>query len=95
MTASAFPKRVKISDNVLFQHLDNECVLLNMESEQYFGLDDVSARIWQLLTEDGDTEKLLNTLLAEYDVDEATLKKDLTELFSRLENEKLIVKEDL
>jgi hypothetical protein len=94
MANSTLPKTVKISDNVLFQQINNECVLLNMESEQYFGLDDIGARIWQILSEDGSTEKALTQLQAEYEVDGEILRQDLTNLLSELENEKLITVED-
>ena len=90
MTEISLPKKVQISDNVLFQQISGECVLLNMESEQYFGLDEVGARIWELLAEEEDTQKVLEQLLAEYEVDETTLKQDLSKLLSELETEKLI-----
>jgi len=94
MTNSSLPKTVKVSDNVLFQQINNECVLLNMESEQYFGLDEVGARIWEILSENGDTENALATLQSEYDTDEQTLRQDLSKLLSELESEKLITVEN-
>jgi hypothetical protein len=94
MTHLNLPKKVKISDNVLFQQINNECVLLDMDSEQYFGLNDVGARIWQILSEDGDTEKALSQLLAEYEADEITLRSDMVNLLTELGNEKLIIIEN-
>ncbi|HTI60182.1 PqqD family protein [Mucilaginibacter sp.] len=94
MTHLNLPKKVKISDNVLFQQINNECVLLDMDSEQYFGLNDVGARIWQILSEDGDTEKALSQLLAEYETDEITLRSDMVNLLTELGNEKLIIIEN-
>jgi hypothetical protein len=90
MTNLSLPKTVKISDNVLFQQINDECVLLNMESEQYFGLDDVGSRIWEILSENGDTAMALQLLLTEYDTDEQTLKYDLSVLLTELAQEKLI-----
>ena len=90
MTSDKLPRKVKISDSVLFQQINNECVLLDMDSEQYFGLDDVGARMWQVLSEDGDTEKAITVLLAEYDTDEKTLRQDLITLLAELGNQKLI-----
>jgi hypothetical protein len=90
MTNASLPGKVNISDNVLFQQIGAECVLLDMESEQYFGLDDVAGRFWQILSEDSDTEKALAQLQTEYDVDEATLRQDLLAFINKLEKEKLI-----
>lgn len=94
MANLSLPKTVKVSDSVLFQQINNECVLLNMESEQYFGLDDVGARIWQILSEDGDTEKALTQLQSEYEVDGEILRQDLATLLTELESEKLITVEN-
>lgn len=93
MPTSSLPQKVKTSDNVLFQQIGNECVLLNMETEQYFGLDDVGARVWQIISEDGDTQKLVDTLKGEYDTDEGTLQHDLSQLFASLQKEALITLE--
>lgn len=88
------PKAVKISENVLFQEIEGECVLLNMESEQYFGLDEVGARMWQILAQGGDPLKVLTQMQLEYETDEETLRKDLSNLLEELKNEDLIAVEN-
>ena len=50
----SLPTQVEISPEALFQELDGETVLLNLQSERYYGLDDVGTRMWQLLAENGD-----------------------------------------
>jgi len=42
---------VKLLPDVLSQEVDGETVLLNLNSENYFGLDEIGTRIWQLLQE--------------------------------------------
>jgi len=90
MTNQTLPARVGISDHVLFQEIEGECVLLDMSSEQYFGLDDVGTRMWQLLATDGDTAKVISTLTKVYDVDEATLRRDLAKLIQELTEKGLV-----
>ncbi len=94
MTNTSLPKQVKVSDSVLFQEISGEGVLLNMESEQYFGLDEIGARFWQLLSENGDTSAALETIRAEYDVERETLNRDLANLIDELKNEKLLFVEE-
>jgi hypothetical protein len=65
---------------VLFQEVEGETVLLDLESEIYFGLDAVGTRIWQLIQESGDLLTIYNTLLEEYDVEERQLHSDLEAL---------------
>jgi hypothetical protein len=69
---------------VLFQELDGETVLLNLRDERYYGLDDVGTRVWQLLGEHGDIERVVSTMLSEYDVEEATLRQDVEKLIAAL-----------
>jgi hypothetical protein len=44
-------RKIKISPDVLFQEVSGETVLLDLESEHYFGLDAVGTRIWGLIGE--------------------------------------------
>jgi len=73
-----------IPEEVLFQNVGDETVLLDMASEQYFGLDEVGARIWMLLSEEKAAGQILEDLLDEYEVERADLEKDLSELLERL-----------
>jgi hypothetical protein len=80
------PTRVAASTKVLFQELNGECVLLNLDNDRYYGLDDVGTKMWQLLVEHGDVAVVVDRLLAEYggEVDEQTLRNDLGELIAKL-----------
>lgn len=84
------PKRVVPADEVLYQELSGECVLLNMANEKYYGLDDVGAKMWQVLTEDGDTATVLAKLQVYYAADAATLENDLAVLIDKLHIEGLV-----
>lgn len=46
----SFMDRVVVPSHVLVRFLDKESVLLNIETERYFGLDETGTRMWQLLT---------------------------------------------
>jgi hypothetical protein len=90
MTNVSLPRRVSVSDDVLFQEISGEGVLLDMVSEQYFGLDDVGTRVWHLLTENSETATMLAQLLEYYEVDEITLTRDLALLIEQLKAEGLV-----
>jgi len=81
---------ISISKEVLSQEVSGETVLLDLQSESYFGLDAVGTRIWQLLQEENHLQQLFDTMLEEYDVDEKQLEKDLNELLDKLIDEGLI-----
>jgi hypothetical protein len=79
------PARVQPADDVIYQALQDEIVLLNMKDQQYFGLDDVGSAMWKLLVEcGGDVETVADRLCAEYDVDRATVREDLGILIRNL-----------
>ena len=80
----SLPTQVEISPEALFQELEGETVLLNLQSERYYGLDDVGTRMWQLLAENGDVAAAFAQLMKEYDVDAAQLEADLAALIGRL-----------
>ena len=78
------PARVQIGDSVIYQKLQDEVVLLNMESQHYFGLDGVGAAMWEALLRHGDVESAAASLHPLYQVDQATLRSDLQALVGSL-----------
>jgi hypothetical protein len=76
--------RVTVPSHVLIRFLDNESVLLNIETERYFGLDETGTRMWQLVTAAPKIEVAYQQLLDEYDVEAGLLRSNLTELLERL-----------
>jgi len=75
---------IKLSPDVISQEVSGETVLLDLESENYFGLDEVGTRIWQLIKETNDLQIIFNTLLDEYEVKEDRLQQDLDVLLSEI-----------
>ena len=84
------PASVNISTSVLFQNMGDEYVLLNMETESYFGLDEVAARFWQLFSEGSAISSAVDQILSEYDIDRETVEKDLNLLLEKLESNQLL-----
>ena len=76
--------KVNIPEQVTFREVSGEMVLLNLESGKYFGLDEVGARMYALLAEDGCLEAAYQTLLEEYEVDPERLQSDLIALVEDL-----------
>ncbi|HET8965594.1 MAG TPA: PqqD family protein [Candidatus Acidoferrum sp.] len=85
-----FSERAVIPSHVLIRFLDQESVLLNLETEKYFGLDAVGTRMWQLVTAAATVEVALAQLVEEYDAPPETLRTDLTKLLQHLLDNGLI-----
>ncbi len=81
---------ITLSPDVISQEVSGETVLLDLESENYFGLDEVGTRIWQLIKESGDLHTIYNTLMEEYEVSAEQLQQDLDALLGEIEKLGLI-----
>ena len=82
MTESDRPS-FAIPDRVLARQVDDEMVLLDLESEQYYGLDRVGADILTRLTREPEPDAFA-ALRRHYEVDEATLRTDVDRLVAEL-----------
>ena len=52
----------------------------------------METRIWQLLMEHGAIDPVVDQMLREYEVDEATLRRDLAALLDEMERRGLLVR---
>lgn len=84
LTEFDFSQALAPSAEVLHQELEGETVLLDLNSERYFGLDESGTRIWALLLELERPETVVERMMQEFDVDEERLRADVAELLSRL-----------
>lgn len=81
---------VRITDDVIFNDLQGEVVLLNLKTGIYFGLDPVGTRAWQLIQEHGRLESIRDAMLQEYEVSAERLEEDLQGLVTGLVNNGLV-----
>ena len=91
MTAQCFSHaRVRQAERVLSQTLAGEAVLLDLNSEQYFGLNSLGTRVWELIGQLGEVEPILETLIVEYDADPDIIANDLRSLLAQLVRQGLV-----
>ena len=83
-------RTVRVSSDTLYRDLHGEGILLHLETGQYFGLDEVAHRMWQLLVEHGDLGLVQAALASEYDVEPETLAADLDRVVGELTERKLV-----
>ena len=88
--APTLDSRVQVRDGVLFQELQGEAVLLNLDSGIYFGLDAVGTRMWQLMVEHERLAEVVQSVVVEYEVAEANCAADVLALVKKLESQGLV-----
>jgi hypothetical protein len=79
--------------SVIFQRLDDGAVLFAPSTEIYFGLNDVGAKVWELLPPTTSSlPELCSKITAEYpDTEYAVIEQDVTELLTQLLAEGLVL----
>lgn len=82
--STSFAQRVSIPDHVMYRELEGEAVVLNLDSERYFGLDEVGTRFWVLVNDSDSIQSAYEALREEFDVAEDELREDLDALIETL-----------
>lgn len=82
---------LRVADSILKRTAGTETVLLDLDSEEFFGLDGVGARAFELFEQPRRLDEVVDVLLTEYDVDQQTLTTDVTDLVSDLVSRNLLV----
>jgi hypothetical protein len=86
----SFTDRIRVPKDVLISRLQEESVLLNLDNESYYGLDDVGTRMLSVLNSSDSVQSAWLQLVDEYDVDREVLRDDLVSLVERLLDQGLV-----
>ncbi|TNF64923.1 MAG: PqqD family protein [Rhodobacteraceae bacterium] len=78
-------RRFEIPTHVVARDVQGELVVLDLEKGEYFGLEDVGAFIWGLLEAGESLGEVHARILAEYDVEADTARRDLAALVADLQ----------
>ena len=79
-------KNLEIDDT----DLDGEKVMMNLDKGEYFMMNEVGSRIWDIIIEPINVKGIIEALLSEYEVDEETCTDTVIEFLGRLNNAELI-----
>jgi hypothetical protein len=76
--------KLSIPPQVMSRLVDDETVLLDLESGMYFGLDGVGKRIWESISQGASLGEIARIITAEYEVDEQEALEDVVRFTSEL-----------
>ena len=68
----------------LFSNLGGETVILNLATNEYYSLDEISTFIWEKLESTPTTDEVVEHVMNEYEVSKEQCEQDVTLLFSEL-----------
>jgi hypothetical protein len=78
------------SDDLVEADIDNDKVMMHVDSGLYFGLDAVAARVWELLEQPLSINELVDSLTQEFDVEADQCRSDIESFITKLQENKLI-----
>jgi hypothetical protein len=89
-TTLANTSTVVASEHQTSSQVGDEQVILDLEGGVYYGLNDVGARIWEIVQEPVQVEEIIATIQSEYDVTEKQCAADVKELLAEMEEYGLV-----
>lgn len=87
----SFDLKLRPAPAVLIRTIEGESLILSIPQQEYFGLDPVGTRMWQLVTAKDSVEAAYRQLLEEFDVKPDLLRRDLGEFLEQLIDAGLLV----
>jgi hypothetical protein len=71
--------------------LGGELILVHLGTNEIFELNETAARLWELLSQDGDVSAAQSRLMEEFQVDPVQLRHEVDQTLALLTTEQLVV----
>ena len=81
----------RVDTNLLVSQLAGETVLMNTATGDYFGINAVGTKIWNLLAQPVSTDFLVESLVETYDITTEQCRIEVKQFLQNLESRKLVV----
>ena len=81
---------VRKDNNLMGGEMGKETVLMDMNSGDYLGLNEVGSSIWKIIVEPKSVSEICSTLMEQYDVDAATCEAETLKYLNQLVTENMI-----
>jgi len=82
--------RITLNPDVMCQRIGERMVLLSLDSNVIFELNDTGARVWELLQAGAGEDEILDRLVDEFAAARGELRRDLDDLLTVLRSQGLI-----
>lgn len=79
-------------NDYVFNEIDGEVVMMNIETGAYASMNDTGKTIWNLLEQPVSINVVIDTLVKEYNVSKEQCEKDITPFIEKMIEQKIVVK---
>ncbi|MEO8548093.1 MAG: PqqD family protein [Sphingomicrobium sp.] len=80
----------KRSTDTMFCEVGSDIIALNVDRGRCYGMENVSATVWNLLTEPANLEQICDRLIQIYDVEPQACRSEIEQLMVNMQNEGLV-----
>lgn len=88
-----FSDKVTQNNDILVKKLDNSAVILNLNNDTYYGINETSYSMYKKLIKSNSIEQAFIKICSEFDAEPNIIKNDLIEFVQDLLNNKVIILE--
>ena len=81
----------RLAENVLFQKVSEETVILEPETGEYYTLNAIGTFLIEQFQQDHSKTEVISLVLENYQADEAEVSQDIDTLLTQMLNKKLLV----
>ena len=82
--------KITINRKIVWREVDGEAVILNVDSSNYFTLNETGTHIWKMLKSGNTVSGITAAMSKEYGVSESRVRNDVNKLITSLKNEKIV-----
>jgi hypothetical protein len=83
--------KVKRINTTLTSNIEDQTIMMNLEQGNYYGLNAVGNRIWELADQEISVKDICSALLKEYEVEEKHCKKVVLSFLGKMREAGLII----
>jgi Coenzyme PQQ synthesis protein D (PqqD) len=80
-------ERLEVNPDVLFRQVEDELVLVKIASNEIFALNPTGARIWELISDNGDVAATVSLLAEEFEATESELREQVETFVAELQRQ--------
>ncbi len=82
---------IQRNDNIAQAEIDGEIVMISIDNGEYYGLNPIASRIWEIIVNPLQVGALFQQLIEEYDVSEETCQTDVIGFVNNMAKNKVVL----
>lgn len=83
--------KITIPDTLFLQTVDDDTILLDTNTQEYFSLNELGTTIWDIMSKANNLKEVKKEILEKYEVDEKQVESDILKFVEVLYSKKLIL----